>query len=85
MVVQAKPEAGEVFRDSISTISKEGKRAWIYPKKPKGDLHRKRVFVSTFFVILLFSGPFMKWNGQPFMMFNVIERKFFIFGFAFWP
>ena len=27
----------------------------------------------------------MSWNGHPFMLLNVIERKFFIFGFAFWP
>ena len=84
-MIQAVPETGEVFRDSISTISKEGKRAWVYPKKPKGALHRRRIAVSLFFLALMFAGPFMKWNGHPFMLFNVIERKFFIFGFAFWP
>ena len=26
----------ESFRDSIATITKEGKRAWIYAQKPKG-------------------------------------------------
>ena len=28
----------DAFRDSISTINQEGKRAWIFPKKPKGDI-----------------------------------------------
>lgn len=78
-------ENKETFRDSISTISKEGKRAWIYPKKPKGDLHTKRMYVSVALLILMFTGPFMKINGHPLMMFNVIERKFFIFGITFWP
>ena len=84
-MLQAVPQSGEVFRDSISTISQEGKRAWVYPKKPKGRLHTRRVYVSIVLLALLFTGPFLKWNGQPFMLFNVIERKFFIFGFAFWP
>jgi len=75
----------ETFRDSISTISKEGKRAWVYPKKPKGDLHTKRIYVSIVLLILMFTGPFMKVNGHPLMMFNVIERKFFVFGITFWP
>ena len=29
----------ENFRDSIATISEEGKRAWIHPKKPSGKYH----------------------------------------------
>jgi cytochrome c oxidase accessory protein FixG len=33
----------------------------------------------------MFTGPFMKINGHPLMMFNVIERKFFVFGITFWP
>ena len=26
------------FRDTIATIDNQGKRVWIYPKKPKGKL-----------------------------------------------
>jgi len=75
----------ESFRDSISTISKEGKRNWIYPKMPKGVLHNKRVIVSIFLLILLFSGPFWTWNGHPMFLFNILERKFILFGVPFWP
>jgi len=85
MYVQALPDGRETFRDSISTISKEGSRAWIYPKKPKGTLHRKRIVVSIILLILMFTGPFMKVNGHPLMLFNVVERKFFVFGIPFWP
>lgn len=75
----------ESFRDSIATISKEGGRNWIYPKKPKGPLYNKRTFVSIVLLTLLFSGPFLKINGHPLMLFNIIERKFIIMGIAFWP
>ncbi|MBK6987496.1 MAG: cytochrome c oxidase accessory protein CcoG [Bacteroidetes bacterium] len=75
----------ESFRDSIATIDEEGKRAWIYPKKPKGKLYNKRTIVSIILLTLLFSGPFMKWNGHAMFLFNVIERKFILFGIPFWP
>ena len=29
----------ESFRDSIATINEEGKRSWVYPKKPKGKYY----------------------------------------------
>lgn len=77
--------AGESFRDSISTINKEGKRAWIYPKKPSGRYFRARTILSLFFLVMLFGWPFIKVNGYPFMLFNIIERKFILFGIPFWP
>jgi cytochrome c oxidase accessory protein FixG len=73
------------FRDSIATIDKEGKRAWIFPKKPKGKLYDKRKIVSYFLLAFLFSAPFIKINGNQFLLFNILERKFSIFGFPFWP
>ena len=33
----------------------------------------------------LLSAPFIKINGNQFLMFNVLERRFNIFGFPFWP
>ncbi len=75
----------ELFRDSVATITKEGKRNYIHPKKPKGRLYNLRTWVSLFFLLLFFSLPFMKLNGQPLLLFNVLERKFIIFGMVFWP
>ena len=72
------------FRDSISTIDEEGKRAYIFPKKPVGRFYDKRKFVSYFLLAFLLSAPFIKINGNQFMMFNVIERRFNIFSFPFW-
>ncbi len=75
----------ENFRDSIGTISAEGKRAWIFPKKPSGKLYEYRKYVSYFLLAFLFAAPFVKVNGNQFLMFNVLERRFNIFGFPFWP
>lgn len=79
------PQNNENFRDSIGTITEDGNRAWIYPKKPKGKLYDKRVLVSYILLAFLFAAPFIKIKGNQFLMFNVLERRFNIFGFPFWP
>ncbi len=73
------------FRDTIGTLNEEGKRAWVYPKKPKGKWYEYRKYVSYALLIFLFFAPFIKINGNQFLMFNVLERRFNIFGFPFWP
>ena len=32
----------EQFRDSIGTINEEGKRSWVFPKKPSGKFYKYR-------------------------------------------
>ncbi len=80
-----KAPEGESFRDSIGTINEEGKRAWLYPKKPSGRFYKYRTWVSYGLLAFLFAAPFIKVNGNQFLMFNVLERRFNIFGFPFWP
>jgi cytochrome c oxidase accessory protein FixG len=75
----------EEFRDSIATVDAKGKRLWVYAKKPKGYYHSLRIGVTVLLLSLLFTGPFIKIGGQPLLLLNVFERKFVIFGQAFWP
>jgi cytochrome c oxidase accessory protein FixG len=75
----------ESFRDSIGTIDETGRRKFIFPKKPSGNLYEYRKIVSYFLLAILIANPFIKINGNQFMMFNVLERRFNIFSFPFWP
>lgn len=75
----------ESFRDSIATVNREGKRAWVYPKKPVGRFYTYRKWVSYLLLAFLFISPFLKINGHQFLLFNVLERRFNIFGQPFWP
>jgi cytochrome c oxidase accessory protein FixG len=75
----------ETFRDSIGTIDEKGKRKFIFPKKPKGKFYDYRKYVSYFLLLILVANPFIKINGNQFMLFNVLERRFNILGFPFWP
>ncbi len=75
----------EAFRDSVSHIDTSGKRVWFYPKKPKGKFYRWRTAVSLGFLLILFTLPFIKVHGDPLFLFNVVDRKFILFGVRFWP
>ena len=70
----------EEYRDHIATVDEKGKRIWVYPKKPKGKFTSARTYLSWVFLIFLFGVPFIKVNGEPLMLFNIIKRHFIIFG-----
>lgn len=61
------------------------KRNWIYAKKPSGQLYNYRQWVGYGLLLFLFIAPFITLNGNPFLMFNIVERKFSIFGNIFFP
>lgn len=75
----------EEFRDHLATVTEEGKRIWIYPKKPGGKFHRYRVIVAVFLLAVLFLVPLIKVNGHPLMLLDILGRRFILFGVAFGP
>src|SRR4051794_31852091 len=75
----------EDFRDHLATAEKDGRRKWIHPKKVNGRWFRRRTWFSWLLLGIMFSGPFIKINGNPLLMINIVERKFSILGQIFWP
>jgi len=75
----------EAFRDTISTVDAQGKRKWLFPKKPKGKFTNYRDYLSYVLLIMLFGTPWVKIDGEPLLMINVVTRKFVLFGQVFWP
>jgi cytochrome c oxidase accessory protein FixG len=73
------------FRDSIATVNAQGKRNFLFPKKPKGKLYNLRTMATVLYLAVFFTLPFIKVNGEPLFLFHVIERKFIFFGQIFWP
>lgn len=73
------------FRDHLATADKEGRRQWLYPRKPQGRYFRARTYLSWLLLAVMFTGPFIRINGNPLLLINVIERKFVILGQIFWP
>lgn len=73
------------YRDQLATLNEKGKRQWVYAQQPKGKLYNYRNIVSYLLLTMLLVLPFIKVNGDPFILLNVIERKFILFGVHFWP
>ena len=73
------------FRDHLGNVTQAGKRLKIYPKKPGGQYHTARRIVSWVLLAILFAGPFVRINGQPLLLLNIVERRFVLFGVPFWP
>ena len=73
------------FRDHIATADKDGRRRWLYPKAPSGVWHRRRAWFASFLILLMFAGPWIRIQGNPLLMINIVERRFSILGQMFWP
>ncbi|MFK7979792.1 MAG: 4Fe-4S dicluster domain-containing protein, partial [Saprospiraceae bacterium] len=52
---------------------------------PKGAFYDARTYVSWGLLAILFGIPFIKVNGEPLLLFNILERNFIIFGIHFTP
>lgn len=75
----------KTFRDKLGIVSDEGKRLWVYAKKPSGKLYNYRLISGLFLSFLFFLLPHIRINDSPLFLFDVIERKFVLFTVAFWP
>ena len=75
----------EDFRDHLATADQEGNRRWIYPKRVSGRFYRWRTYLSWLLLAILFTGPFIRIQGNPLLLFNIVERRFSILGQIFWP
>jgi len=75
----------ETFRDRISTVTESGKRRWIYGLRPEGRFATIRDWLSYGYLALFFALPFVKINGHPVFLVNVLDSKVILFGKVFWP
>ncbi|MBK9292708.1 MAG: cytochrome c oxidase accessory protein CcoG [Bacteroidetes bacterium] len=75
----------ETFRDRLGTVGEGGKRVWIYPKRPKGKFYTKRWIVAIILLAFFFIAPWVKYQGEQFLLLNILQRKFILFGQIFWP
>ncbi|MGE0020460.1 MAG: cytochrome c oxidase accessory protein CcoG [Draconibacterium sp.] len=72
------------FRDRPINMNERGGRKWVYAKKPSGKWYNRRTIVSWILLLFLIAAPFLRLNGHPFMLLDIANRKFIIFGAIFW-
>lgn len=78
-------EAHETFRNELASVHRDGRRKWVYARKPSGRYYRARTWLSWLLLAFLFGAPFITFRGQPLILLNILERRFVFFGVVFWP
>jgi len=73
------------FRDKVATVDKAGKRIWMFPQKPAGKFYNARMLATVAYLLVFFGLPFIKYNGHPIFLLDVLDRRFILFGQIFWP
>jgi len=78
--VGGKPVPIDVIEESLYEVRRK-----IYPRSVSGLFARWRVFVVLATQLLFFGLPWVSWNGRQAVLFDLIQRKFYIFGLVLWP
>ena len=57
----------------------------IYPRAVSGVFAKWRLYLITFTQAIFYGMPWLSWNGRQAVLFDLVERKFYIFGLVLWP
>ncbi|GGY03410.1 cytochrome c oxidase accessory protein CcoG [Paludibacterium paludis] len=78
--VEHVPPEGDATEISLYEAAKK-----IYPRSVRGVFNNWRVFVVLATQLVYLGLPWLSWNGRQAVLFDMVERKFFLFGMTFWP
>ena len=60
-------------------------RKKIYPRAVHGNFALWRWIFVLLTQLVFYGGPWLTWNGRQAVLFDLAQRKFYIFGLVFWP
>ena len=72
------------IEDSVE-LNLYAKQEKIYTREIQGFFQRIRVFTGWPLLLGYFLLPWLSWQGQQLILFDLPARKFHIFGYTFWP
>ncbi len=75
-----KPIPSNVIEESLYEV-----RSKIYPRSVSGLCARWRYVLVIATQLLFYGLPWFSWNGRQAILFDLIQRKFYIFGLVLWP
>lgn len=76
---------GSVSEQPVQTDSLYVSRKKIHVRSTKGNFTNWRWFFVWFTQILYYGLPWLEWNERQAVLFHLAERKFYIWGWVFWP
>jgi len=74
------PPAAEPLEQSLYEIRKK-----IYPRAVSGMFATWRWGFVLLTQLVFYGSPWLTWNGRQAVLFDLVSRKFYIFGLVFWP
>ncbi|HEY4175494.1 MAG TPA: cytochrome c oxidase accessory protein CcoG [Kofleriaceae bacterium] len=69
----------------LSTLNEDGSRFWIRPKLARGRFLRRRRIVGYALIALFVALPFVKINGRPALLLDLVTRELSVCGAVFRP
>ncbi len=69
----------------LSTLEKDGSRRWLRPKLSHGHWLTLRRIVAYVLIAIFTLLPFLKINGKPAILLDIMRREFTLFGYTFLP
>src|SRR5574343_1977986 len=75
-----KPAADEFVEQSLYAKHKK-----VYARETPGKFNSLRWFFVFLTQAIFYFGPWLQWNGRQALLFDLAERKFYLFGLVLWP
>ncbi|PLW68111.1 cytochrome c oxidase accessory protein CcoG [Pseudohalioglobus lutimaris] len=75
----------EVAPAEVAEVDLYQKRERIYTRKVEGFFQKVRLYTGWPLLLGYFLLPWLSWNGQQVVLFDLPARKFHILGLTFWP
>jgi len=72
-------------RERMTTIAEDGSRNFLHPADVQGRFTLWRRMVAGVILTLFAALPFIPINGHPALLFDIIEKRFHLFGFTLAP
>ncbi|PKL75340.1 MAG: cytochrome c oxidase accessory protein CcoG [Candidatus Melainabacteria bacterium HGW-Melainabacteria-1] len=74
----------ELPLDRLATMDERGHRVFLHPTDTQGKYKRRRKVFHTLLLVLFLVLPWIEINGNPAVLLDLAQRRFSIFGLAFW-
>lgn len=69
----------------LSTLERDGRRRWLFPRLTKGPFWKARRIVAYALIALFVALPYIRIGGKPAVLLDIPARQFTLFGYTFLP
>ncbi len=70
-------------KDRLASTDQDGSRIWIIPTQVRGPWKNRKTIFHIFLLLIFVLTPWLRFNGQPLFLFDILHRQFIFFGHVF--